>query len=72
MTLKLEERLQTIRPPFNGNAVVTCNKPDLGIIRQILLFTCDHLKAQYDKIFTYHDWHEHDGYTTTTVPYQNR
>jgi hypothetical protein len=76
MTPELLERWQEVAAPFDGTAVTTCNEPDIGTLRAILMYLHRSLQngsrgspgsAGSRVVFTYSDWHEHDGFVVSPV-----
>ncbi|MAG94452.1 MAG: hypothetical protein CMJ48_11980 [Planctomycetaceae bacterium] len=62
MTPELNRRWMSGRAPFDGSIVVSCDDPELSLVRDALSFACEHLRSNDPNIFVFRDWHEHDGY----------
>ena len=64
MTPELEARWRAGEAPFDDRALVTVDDLDLTELLEILRVAVETLQPGYPGLFTYRDWHEHDGYIT--------
>ncbi len=68
MTPELQERLQESKAPFDGWCIHNADELSLSQLRQILAVTMPLLEPSYPNIFSFHDWHEHDGFVLEAKP----
>lgn len=63
MDAEMERRWRGGLPPFDGVTVTLEDHVPLPVLRRLLLPVFDVLQARYSHaaLFTFHDWHEHDG-----------
>ena len=68
MTPELQERLRESKAPFDGWCIHSGDDLTLSQLRQILAVTMPLLAPRYPKIFSFYDWHEHDGFVLEAKP----
>lgn len=61
MTPELHQRLDRELPPFDGACIHNVGELTLPQLRDLLAAAASLLAADYPVIYSYHDWHEHDG-----------
>ncbi|MDB4759713.1 hypothetical protein OAG34_00720 [bacterium] len=68
MTPELQERLDSVSPPFDGVCIHSVGDLTLSQLRELLASTASVLVTCYPVIHSFHDWHEHDGYIVEPKP----
>ena len=68
MTPDLQQRLDSTLHPFDGSCVHDVGDLTLPYLRELLSVTASLLSSSYPVIQSFHDWHEHDGYTIEPNP----
>ena len=68
MTPELQERLQNSKPPFDGWCIHNTDDLALSQLHEILAVAMPLLAPRYPSIFSFHDWHEHDGFILNAKP----
>lgn len=62
MSPELCKRFKNGESPFNGKSVVTCDDPEIEMVRQMVEYCIDQLAENSNAVMVTHDWHEHDGF----------
>lgn len=62
MTPKLQDRLDGSKPPFDGACIHNTDTLNLTQLRSLLSTTIGMLSSSNSEIYSFHDWHEHDGF----------
>jgi len=62
MTPELQYRLVNSIAPFDGECIRNLDSLSLARLREILSTATLLLSPNYPTIYSYHDWHEHDGF----------
>ena len=68
MTPELQQRLSDRRPPFDGVCVHSAVELNLSQLRELLAVSIAALSLSSSEIFSFRDWHEHDGYLVGALP----
>jgi hypothetical protein len=70
MDAVLEQQWRMANPPFDGITLSSRDDTELSVMRTSLISIVNllHIKFSASQLFRLSDWHEHDGYVTSSQP----